>query len=165
MMNDKEKKAEYAKAYRLANKEKIAKHAKAYYLENRDNLIEKSKVWGEANKERKAARDKVYYEANKDKLAEYQLANRERVADREHKKIYGITLAECVLRFGTSCNNCGHTPVEGERVLNTDHCHDSNVVRGRLCPTCNVGIGMLGDNIEGLESAIRYLQRSELRCQ
>jgi len=32
-----------------------------------------------------------------------------------------------------------------------------------LCTSCNLGVGQLGDNIEGLESAIRYLQRSELR--
>jgi len=78
-----------------------------------------------------------------------------------HKRVYGITLEESILQFGTACNNCGHTPGEDDTLLRTDHCHDTGKVRGRLCNRCNVGIGQLGDTIEGLESAIRYLQRSE----
>ena len=38
-----------------------------------------------------------------------------------------------------------------------DHDHFTNKVRGILCNSCNVGIGLLGDNIEGLERALYYL--------
>lgn len=35
--------------------------------------------------------------------------------------------------------------------------------RGALCPGCNTGLGLLGDNIEGLQKAIDYLQEYEDR--
>ena len=40
-----------------------------------------------------------------------------------------------------------------------DHDHDTNKVRGLLCNLCNTGLGALGDNIKGLQKAIRYLEK------
>ena len=42
--------------------------------------------------------------------------------------------------------------------LHMDHCHVSHVFRGWLCRSCNIGLGALGDNVEGLERAIKYLK-------
>jgi hypothetical protein len=42
-----------------------------------------------------------------------------------------------------------------------DHCHESGKVRGLICRRCNTGLGLFGDNIEGLRRAIDYLERSE----
>ena len=42
-----------------------------------------------------------------------------------------------------------------------DHCHDTDVFRGWLCHRCNVGIGFLGDTLEGLNKAIAYLEKFE----
>jgi len=42
-----------------------------------------------------------------------------------------------------------------------DHCHDTDVFRGWLCHKCNVGIGLLGDTLEGLNKAIAYLEKFE----
>lgn len=39
-----------------------------------------------------------------------------------------------------------------------DHDHGSNELRALLCLRCNTGIGMLGDSIERLDSAIAYLK-------
>lgn len=44
-----------------------------------------------------------------------------------------------------------------------DHCHISLEFRGWLCHNCNKGIGMLGDNIEGLSKALKYLEESNAR--
>lgn len=38
-----------------------------------------------------------------------------------------------------------------------DHCHETGVVRGLLCLTCNTGIGMLGDSVSLLDAAKSYL--------
>jgi len=38
-----------------------------------------------------------------------------------------------------------------------DHDHDTGKFRGWLCRNCNQGIGKLGDNIEGLTRAVKYL--------
>ena len=47
----------------------------------------------------------------------------------------------------------------GYRALHLDHNHKTGRFRGWLCTRCNVGIGMLGDNITGLRQAIRYLRK------
>ena len=38
-----------------------------------------------------------------------------------------------------------------------DHCHITGKIRGLLCNHCNTGLGKLGDSIESLNKAIRYL--------
>ena len=43
--------------------------------------------------------------------------------------------------------------------LKLDHCHESLTFRGWLCQSCNWGIGNLGDNIEGVTRALKYLKR------
>jgi hypothetical protein len=39
-----------------------------------------------------------------------------------------------------------------------DHCHETGAVRGLLCRSCNLGLGMLGDNLIGLRFAVKYLE-------
>jgi hypothetical protein len=58
------------------------------------------------------------------------------------------------------CDCCGIICTEK---LMFDHCHDKLIWRGWLCRSCNVGIGMLGDNISGLKQAIEYLKKVEGR--
>jgi recombination endonuclease VII len=38
-----------------------------------------------------------------------------------------------------------------------DHIHGTSLVRGYLCHGCNTGLGKLGDDMEGLQRAMRYL--------
>ena len=52
-----------------------------------------------------------------------------------------------------SCECCG-----AEGLLHLDHCHEGLFFRGWLCGKCNFGIGSLGDNVSGLERALRYLK-------
>lgn len=41
-----------------------------------------------------------------------------------------------------------------------DHDHQTGVVRGLLCATCNKSIGQLGDTVEALERALAYLKKT-----
>lgn len=54
------------------------------------------------------------------------------------------------------CAICGDVLVDP----NTDHCHKDGEVRGLLCQRCNCGLGLLRDDPEILESAIKYLRTS-----
>ena len=56
-------------------------------------------------------------------------------------------------RVITECQICG----KSERKLVLDHDHSTGCYRGRLCSSCNVGLGYLGDNLAGLQKAIEYL--------
>jgi hypothetical protein len=44
--------------------------------------------------------------------------------------------------------------------LVVDHDHTTGKFRGWLCKRCNLGIGKLGDNLEGLKKAVKYLESS-----
>ena len=44
------------------------------------------------------------------------------------------------------------------RRLAVDHCHDSGKIRGLLCTYCNTAIGSFNDDIDLLQSAIKYLK-------
>lgn len=45
-----------------------------------------------------------------------------------------------------------------KRLLAVDHCHTTNEVRGLLCRSCNVAIGLLKEDKTILQSAIDYLK-------
>ena len=55
------------------------------------------------------------------------------------------------------CAIC-HVPIGrvGKR-FTVDHDHSTGKVRGLLCFNCNTALGYLGDNIDTLNNAIRYL--------
>jgi len=57
--------------------------------------------------------------------------------------------------IGTTCDCCGRTDKE----LVLDHCHKDNKKRGWICQNCNLGLGRLGDCIEGVERALEYLKK------
>lgn len=59
------------------------------------------------------------------------------------------------------CDCCGKPSYWGHgapKSLVLDHNHKTEKFRGWLCDHCNVGIGLLGDDIEGLQMAMAYLQ-------
>ena len=58
------------------------------------------------------------------------------------------------------CECCGRPAWLETRELAVDHDHITGRFRGWICFACNLGIGLLGDTIEGLEKALAYLRRA-----
>ena len=58
-----------------------------------------------------------------------------------------------------NCECCGRHKSDSKKAIHLDHDHGTGAFRGWLCNRCNAGIGMLGDNIEGLQRAVAYLER------
>ena len=79
---------------------------------------------------------------------------------RHLKNTYGITLEEYDEMAKDGCNICGKTNEENKGHLAVDHDHETGKVRGILCVMCNLGLGNLGDNVEGLTRALEYLNAS-----
>jgi hypothetical protein len=61
-----------------------------------------------------------------------------------------------ILSQDNKCNICKNKFVDKKKI-HIDHDHESKKVRGLLCINCNIGIGMLKDSQEILQSAINYL--------
>lgn len=59
----------------------------------------------------------------------------------------------CAICFGLDKSN---------KNLSVDHDHSTGKVRGLLCGLCNSGLGMFKDNIDNIERAIEYLNKSRL---
>ena len=55
---------------------------------------------------------------------------------------------------GTPCACCGRM-----KKRHLDHDHATDQLRGFICQSCNHGLGHLGDDIEGIQRALAYLQR------
>jgi len=56
---------------------------------------------------------------------------------------------------GTPCEICG----KNSSPLVWDHDHETLLTRGWLCQSCNKGLGLLGDSVEGLKRALAYLNK------
>lgn len=60
------------------------------------------------------------------------------------------------------CELCGEVPVSKGRLLYAglviDHSHVTGKIRGLLCPNCNSGLGMFGDDLAKLKMAVAYLE-------
>jgi hypothetical protein len=52
------------------------------------------------------------------------------------------------------CQCCG----KEDNKLVLDHCYETETFRGWICSHCNLSIGLLGDNIQGIKRAINYLK-------
>jgi Autographiviridae endonuclease VII len=104
----------------------------------------------------RAATDPEYHAQRR----EWYHANKDRSRESSYRSRYGITIADyekMLMAQGGGCAICRSTPTT---VLSVDHCHETGVVRGLLCTSCNSALGALGDSPAGLRRALDYLEGS-----
>ena len=98
-----------------------------------------------------------------DGLASHCKACRRARQRRDHlKRTFGLTpeaLDALIRSQGGVCAICRDGKPE-----HIDHDHDSGRIRGVLCGPCNMGLGLFKDDTSRLDSAIRYLVRSQLEA-
>ncbi len=113
---------------------------------------EKVKVYNQRHgrlksKSRAQADSKRWYEKNRLRVT-YGITNEERDA---------LLAAQ-----GFCCAICGRDRPNGRHgKWNVDHCHDTGKVRGLLCHSCNVAIGLLQDSPKALRSAAEYIEKHQ----
>ena len=76
-------------------------------------------------------------------------------------KRFGITVDEydrLLVQQDGHCALCPATHSDGTSLrFHVDHDHETGRVRGLLCRSCNMALGILGDDIDGLNRALTYL--------
>lgn len=76
------------------------------------------------------------------------------------RRKYGITpeLYDAIAEMqGEACAICGRARPYGEK-LHVDHNHDKGYVRGLLCKTCNMAVGLFHDDPAVIRSALEYIE-------
>jgi hypothetical protein len=79
------------------------------------------------------------------------------------KKVYGITLKEyyeLLKEQDNKCAICGRDSFEFKKLLSIDHDHETGKVRGILCNSCNVAIGLFQDDLDIIKNAHTYIKKS-----
>ena len=77
------------------------------------------------------------------------------------RRVYGMSVDDYRVMLtaqGGGCAICGG--VGKRKWLAVDHCHESGIVRGLLCDTCNLMLGLAKDNPGLLTKAINYIANS-----
>jgi dCMP deaminase len=75
------------------------------------------------------------------------------------KRTYDLSKEEYDFMLKKQGNKCAICSRSNEKRLSVDHDHITNEIRGLLCTSCNRAIGVLGDDLDGVERALHYLNR------
>ena len=89
------------------------------------------------------------------------LEHREKWRDDDYIKRYGVSFAEKTLIFesqGKKCVCCGSKTTEGTG-WQLDHDHVTKKVRGVICASCNLTLGIAKENVVRLKRCAAYLMR------
>lgn len=73
------------------------------------------------------------------------------------KANYGITVEAYDALFVAQDGKCAICRGDGTRALAVDHCHETGLIRGLLCDSCNNGLGRFRDDADLLLRAAEYL--------
>lgn len=131
------------------------------YYKKKDGLQPVCKECRKADQTARRRRDPAAHKAN---MERWKANNPEAYAlyrKRARLKRYGITpeqYDQLLTEQGGKCTICGANECVTGREFAVDHCHTTGKIRGILCGPCNVGIGMLGEDLSRIEKAHSYLQ-------
>ena len=160
-----EKVNENSKQWRDNNPEKIKEYDKRKYKKHKEKCNERSRQWYENNIEKVKEHNKHYYANNKEKerSKRWRDNNLEKVKEthrRSHlKRKYNLSLEEYNLMFEKQngcCAICGKHQSNLKMILNVDHNHTTNKIRGLLCTKCNSFIACIDNDFNTLERIINY---------
>jgi len=131
------------------------------YEKNKEAILLQKREYHKKNREKFCKLKKEYRINNAEKIHEYNITKRRYNAKGHRssalKYCYGIDMEyyrAMIERQSGVCAICGK-----ERKLVIDHDHKTGVVRGLLCNSCNIGIGLLKDDTSILAAAIDYLEK------
>lgn len=146
---------------------KAKERQRRYYVRHREKVLERKRRYKERPDVKAKTREtyRRWRLQNKTKIRErvqaYRALNPEKVRDYRLRCAYGLTtelLTKMKQEQGGKCAICD----KPKRLL-VDHDHKTGMVRGLLCHSCNVGIGLLGDSLESVKRAAVYLLAHQMK--
>jgi hypothetical protein len=150
----------------ISKKEKNERKRQRYAEdpEYREMILETNRKSRVAKREERNARLRLRYATDPEYRANVLLAGKARERDYRKEALakYGLTIEqyeEMLKAQGGGCFICGEPP---EKNLCVDHSHDTRMVRGLLCLTCNLGLGHFKDDRRLTHAATHYLWRAFL---
>jgi hypothetical protein len=109
-------------------------------------------------KEKRNKYYKKYTEKNKDRVKKQQSRSPEQWKKINIARRYGITVEyydSLLVQQNELCAICLKKPLK----FHVDHCHESGIVRALLCSKCNTSLGLLQEDVEIFNRAIKYLEK------
>lgn len=146
-------------AWRKANKEAARAIQRRSDQKNPQRVRAQCKRWREANKTYDRARTKAWMANNKDKMRDSWRRKGWRTAG-----IDPIAAKAAISAHNGLCDCCGSNKHRGKG-WSVDHDHQTGRIRGVLCSPCNLAIGQLGDTLEGVLRAVKYLSTGPMKGQ
>ena len=145
---------ELARRDKMSYRCKVCQSAwdKARHARDRPKRLEQQKAWYRLNAKERIQKTKDWILANPDQ--------RKATKRKNDLASYGLTVEDFETMKANQnggCAICGGPPAGKYGVFVVDHDHETNRVRGLLCSPCNMGIGLLKDDVWVLENAVQYL--------
>ena len=133
--------------------------ARARVHDKKRNQTEHRKAWFRARYHALTPRQKKARQA-KAEIRRRTPRGRDNTRARQRKYGYGLGREAMVMMLERQSYRCAIpgclVTLDGGSATHVDH--DALGVRGLLCKTHNVGLGMFGDTVAGLRSALQYLE-------
>lgn len=150
----------YLKEYR--QRPEIIKKAREY--RQRPENIQKTRAYRQKPENIRKVREYDKRPENIRRAREYRQRPENIKKDRERQYIrkYGLTIDQYDQLFdlqGGRCAICESEDPGSKGHFHVDHNHHTGKIRGLLCNSCNLLLGLSKDNVETLISAARYLER------
>lgn len=130
------------------------KHLKETNPEYAERQRENTRIWSSQNKNQKQqdAKKRQTDPALRARDARTKRLNALKKIGLDEQKLESLI----VLQNG-KCAICQRPLSRNRRAVHIDHDHTTGCARGVLCSRCNNGLGMLGDDLAGIEQARAYL--------
>ena len=167
---------------RHAAPEERRAHDRAYYAANKPRFKAYFKKWRAAHQEQERIRSRLKYQRDKDKVsARYTLrypTQRERILMQKRKSYektknphrtwawriqrdFGITASDYNVLLANQHGVCAICKRKPTKRLGVDHRHATKRIRGLLCHSCNIALGLLKDNLASARALVSYLQAAQ----
>lgn len=138
----------------MKTKEQIAAYNKEYFA--RPEVKERARVRNAQYRERRREYKKTEAGMLAEKRYRQSEAVKQRLRRNRLKTRYGLTPEQVESMKVTQGNVCAICETE-PKTWHIDHCHSTGKVRGLLCGSCNMALGLMKDDPVRLSKAQEYL--------